>query len=202
MASESELHTRASLLFAVRDPCDSTAWAAFNTLYGGPIQHWALKMGLSPNDADELSQDVLVKLLDEMPRFEYDPKKKFRGWLRRVVSTAVVDRYREHKRRPGDRGIGGTAAHELLREVEDTGGFGEMLEELEDRLERGRVLAAACEHVKGRTDERTWEMFMLLILDSLKAPEVAKRYEISVTAVYAAKSRVLKMIREKISQIG
>ena len=197
MVSEIELRTRASLLAAVRDPHDDAAWAAFKKLYEGPIYNWAVNKGLPPHDAEEMTQDVLVKLLDEMPRFEYDPTKRFRSWLRRVVSTAVINRYRERKRRPGDWATGDTTTQEALREWADPSGnsFDEMAEVLEDRLEQSRLLSEALQNVRTRIDAQTWGIFTLLLIDGVKATEVAARIGINITAVYAAKSRVLKMIR-------
>ena len=202
MTSEFEAKTRASQLSAVRDPHDGKAWAAFQKLYEGPIQRWALTMGLSPNDAQELTQDVLIKLNEEMPTFIYDPKKKFRGWLRRVVSTTVADRWRDRKRRPGDWGTGDSAAHEALQQVADKDGSGidGLLEALEDRLERDRLVREACEKVKGQVNDRTWRAFWMTTVDEVKAAEVAATLGLTVAAVYMGKKRVLGMIKDGVGR--
>ncbi|MEJ7640255.1 MAG: sigma factor [Singulisphaera sp.] len=77
-----ESRTRPSLLLAVRDPSNGRAWETFTQRYEGIIRGWCRRKGLRPEDVDEVTQVVLFKLFQEMPTFVYDPRKRFRSWLR------------------------------------------------------------------------------------------------------------------------
>ena len=77
--------TSVSLLRRLREPDHDAAWQRFVDLYAPLIFHWAKNRGLNPTDAADLVQEVLVTLVAKLPEFEYDPTKRFRGWLRTVT---------------------------------------------------------------------------------------------------------------------
>src|SRR5579871_6272699 len=87
--------TPASLLERLRGPADQAAWVRFTHLYTPLLYHWAKRLGLRPDDATDLVQDVLTALVRELPRFEYDRGGSFRGWLRVVT----INRWRNNHRR-------------------------------------------------------------------------------------------------------
>src|SRR5947209_8287752 len=112
MSASFESQTRSSLLCAVRNPRDERAWAAFTQRYEGIIRARCRAQGLGPEATDELTQAVLVKLVEAMPKFVYHPARGFRHWLSRVVVNTVNDHWRQVKRRRGDGGSGDTSVRE------------------------------------------------------------------------------------------
>jgi RNA polymerase sigma factor (sigma-70 family) len=201
MGGSLESQTRASLLCAVRDPRDERAWAAFSRRYEGFIRACCRAQGLGSQAADELTQDVLVKLVEAMPKFVYKPAARgFRHWLSRVIANAVNDHWRRVRRRPGDRGSGSTSMREALENLPAPSGFdvGAMILTLEEHLERDRRTQEACERVRGRVEDHTWQAFWLTTVEDLPGKDVAARLGMEVAAVHMAKSRVLKMIRREI----
>jgi hypothetical protein len=54
--------THISLLCDVREGGRDGAWAVFQGRYRGVILGWCLRRGLSPDGAEDLTQDVLLKL--------------------------------------------------------------------------------------------------------------------------------------------
>jgi RNA polymerase sigma-70 factor (ECF subfamily) len=55
------------------------------------IRAWCVKWGLQSSDADDVAQDVLLKLLNAMRNFRYDPSRSFCAWLRTVTQSALSD---------------------------------------------------------------------------------------------------------------
>ena len=51
-------------------------------------------------DAEDVTQEVLLKLAKHLGQFQYDPSQSFRGWLRRVTENAITDYVRRHRVRP------------------------------------------------------------------------------------------------------
>jgi RNA polymerase sigma-70 factor (ECF subfamily) len=202
MADSLESQTRSTLLWAVRNPRDERAWAAFTRRYEGVIRARCRAQGLGPEAADELTQAVLVKLVEAMPNFVYDPARGFRRWLSRVVANAINDQRRRANRRRGDRGSGETAVREALENVPAHEAIDQdaMVVSLEEHLEQDRRMREACERVQRRIEGQTWQAFWLSAVEGLKGKDVAERLEMEVAAVYMAKSRVLKMIRREIDR--
>ena len=84
MASIESEETSPTLLGRVgKDPGDQVAWAAFVACYGPKIRGWCRQRGLQPADAEDVTQDVLLRLSRALKTFTYDPSRTFRGWLPR-----------------------------------------------------------------------------------------------------------------------
>ena len=81
--------TSVSLLRRLRQSDQEDAWQRFVDLYAPLIYHWGRNQGLSAGDASDLVQEVMVILVTKLPDFEYDPSKRFRGWLRTVTLNAA-----------------------------------------------------------------------------------------------------------------
>src|SRR5262245_895752 len=88
------LTTSGSLLERLRQP-DADSWARFVELYTPLLLRWTGQLGLQAADGDDLVQEVFGILVKKLPEFEYDPARRFRGWLR----TVLVHRWHNWPRR-------------------------------------------------------------------------------------------------------
>ena len=89
---DAEMDSTASLLIRLRqEPTDQRAWDEFARRYGRLIHAWCQQWGLQPADADDVSQNVLVKLAHHLRSFVYDPGRRFRGFLRTMAHNACKD---------------------------------------------------------------------------------------------------------------
>src|SRR4051812_37528518 len=70
---------------------DEAAWSEFVRRYGARIHGWCRRWGLQEVDAQDVSQNVLLKLVRAMQAFRYDPSQRFRGWLKTVAHHAWQD---------------------------------------------------------------------------------------------------------------
>src|SRR6516225_4159512 len=87
-----ESNTSATLLARLRQvPADQAAWAQFAERYGRKIYAWCRTWNLQGADAEDLTQDVLLKLAGKMQTFVYDPTKSFRAWLKTLARHAWSD---------------------------------------------------------------------------------------------------------------
>lgn len=90
--TQGTLKTRASLLNAVRDFQNQSAWEEFFQLYQPFIVRAAASKGLKGADVDEVVSRVLAELSQRLPQFHYDPQRgSFRSWLFRLVHWRVLD---------------------------------------------------------------------------------------------------------------
>ena len=73
------------------DPSDQAVWDEFVDLYGRHIYRWCRRWKLQDADAEDVTQNILVKLSQKLPAFSYDPSRSFRGWLKTVAHHAWRD---------------------------------------------------------------------------------------------------------------
>src|SRR4051794_20547718 len=91
--------TSITLMMRVQqNPADIQAWDEFVRRYQPMIRDWCLKWGSQTNDADDVAQEVLLKLLAAMKTFQYDPARSFRAWLKTVTQNAWNDFVKSHRR--------------------------------------------------------------------------------------------------------
>src|SRR6516225_6837163 len=102
MSTKPEKHTSLTLLERVQKfPADREAWDEFVRRYHPMIHAWCLKWGLQACDADDVAQDVLVKLLAAMRSFRYDPSRSFHAWLKTVTHHTLSHFSTQRRREPG-----------------------------------------------------------------------------------------------------
>jgi RNA polymerase sigma-70 factor (ECF subfamily) len=196
MNDETNLRTSASLLRRVQqDVGDQAAWNEFVARYGPRIEAWCQHWRLQESDAHDVTQEVLLQLLQKLRNFEYDPNRSFRAWLKTIVHHAWQDFLA--KRGRAGLGSGDSDVWTALQSVEARDDLERQLGELFDR----EILEEAMARVRERVAPHTWEAFRLLTFEGLSGADVAPRVGMQVTMVYVAKSKVQKMLREEIDAL-
>jgi RNA polymerase sigma-70 factor (ECF subfamily) len=185
------------LLVLLRDPADPEAWRTFVQRYTPVVAGWCQHWNLQSADIEEVTQEVLLKLVRGISKFPYDPKKgHFRGWLWTVTHNVWRD-IRDRRVRTGW-GSGDPHVQKLLEMQEDRNGLVEALDQ--------EFLVEVYEEAKARTQLRvsrtTWQAFQLLALDERPGAEVAAQLKLRIAAVYAARRRVQKMLTEEVRKLG
>jgi RNA polymerase sigma-70 factor (ECF subfamily) len=185
-----------TLLTQLREhPSDRAGWDEFVERYGRHIYRWCRHWRLQDADAEDLTQEILMKLLQKLRGFAYDPSRSFRCWLKTVAHHAWRDF--DDRRRQTRRSAGDSRVQELILTLEAR-------EDLAQRLEAAfdlELLEAARARVRLRVAPRTWEAFRLFTLEGLPVAEVAKQVRLQVAMVYVAKSKVQKMLKEEIAKL-
>lgn len=196
MASAALPTTRVTLLRRLRhDPSDESGWSEFVERYGRHIYRWCRQWNLQDADAEDVTQDILVKLAQKLGTFAYDPSGSFRSWLKTVAHHACRDFY--DSRRYGQRAAGDGSFQDRVLTIEAREDLAKRLEEAFD-LE---LLEAAELRVRLRVAPHTWEAFRLMAFDGVQVAEVAARVRMQVAMVYVAKSKVQKMLKEEIGRL-
>jgi RNA polymerase sigma-70 factor (ECF subfamily) len=178
--------TPVSLLERLRRPDDAAAWSRFVRLYTPLLYAWARRTGLQAADAADLVQDVFAVLVQKLPAFAYNPNQSFRSWMR----TILLNRWRALQRRRQPAALG--AAAEELPEPEnpELPGVAE---------ERRQLLQRALALLEGEFEPATWQAFRQTAVLGQPAAEVAAGLGLSANAVYIARSRVLKRLRQELA---
>jgi RNA polymerase sigma-70 factor (ECF subfamily) len=180
--------TPASLLERLRGPTNQEAWTRFTRLYTPLLFHWVRRLGLGTEDAADLVQDVLVTLVRELPRFEYDRGGSFRNWLR----TVTLNRWRNSRRRRVERVL--PAAGPGPEDVPAA----DPIPEIDEAEYRRYLVGRALEVMQTQFQTNTWRACWEHTVRDRPAADVAAELGLSEGAVYVATSRVLRRLREEL----
>jgi RNA polymerase sigma-70 factor (ECF subfamily) len=178
-----------------RVPADQAAWAEFAERYGRKIYGWCRRWGLQEADAEDVTQDVLLRLARKLRDFTYDPARSFRAWLKTVTHHAWRD-FAGGLNRPGV-ASGDSRTLELLQTVEARDALVNALDEEYDR----ELLDEALARVRLRVQPHTWQAFHLLAVEGRAGAEAAAELGMKVAAVFVARSKVQKMAREEVRKL-
>ncbi len=173
------------------------AWRCLDRLYSPLVYAWCRRWGLSPQDAEDLTQEVFGAVVAHIASFRHDrPEDTFRGWLRTIAANKLKDFYR--KRAGQASGQGGTDAQQRLAQVPDplADDSGPDQQSADESFVARRALAA----VRAEFEEPTWRAFWATAVEGKAAKDVAARLGLNVASVYQAKSRVLKRLRAELSE--
>jgi RNA polymerase sigma factor (sigma-70 family) len=189
--------TRASLLVRLRDLRDTGAWIEFVEIYAPIVYEYGRRHGLQDADAADLSQDVLRAVTGAIGDFRYHPDRgAFRSWLFTVARTKRINLEKLQRRHP--RGNGDAEMERRLDQIPARDDDPDAA--LWDRAYDQRLLDWAAEAVRVEVKKTTWQAFWRTAVEHTDPQDVADSLGMSVGAVYAAKSRVIARLRERIRQ--
>lgn len=176
---------------------DAAAWERLVKLYAPLVLSWCRGLGLRPDDAADVFQEVFQSVATHLDGFRRErPGDTFRGWLRTITRNKVNDHFRRREKEPA--GVGGSEARDLLAQVpgalptEET----PIAEEPE-----GALLHRALELLRSEFEPKTWQAFWQTAVDGRSATDVAADLGMSPGAVRVAKSRVLHRLREDLGEL-
>jgi RNA polymerase sigma-70 factor (ECF subfamily) len=191
MSTNPDHDTSVTLMMRVQaDPTDPRAWNEFVERYQPMIRVWCLRWGSQPSDADDIAQQVLLKLLTAMKQYHRQAGSGFRGWLKTVTHNAWLDLVRSRNiptQYPG--------SIDSITDSKDA------LADLEEQMQRAfehELLGLAMRRVQGRVKPSTWEAFRLTAVENLQGVEAAERLNMAVSHVFVHKHRVLKLLEEEV----
>lgn len=197
MESISSARTGSVLLLLLNDPRDPQCWNAFVDRYAPRIYGWCRQHRLQDADAQDVTQEVLTRLVQKLPAFRYDPHKgTFRSWLKTVTHHAWCDFLESHRRaRTTEQDPEAMARLNTLEARED------LLQALAEAFDL-EVLAEAEARVRLQVSPRDWKIFQELAVESLPASAVASEMGMNVSAVLMVRSRVQKKLRQEVRRLG
>lgn len=185
MSRNPRSRTRTTLLRRLMDPADKEAWREFVEHYGCRIFRWC-RRGLQNADAEDLTQDLLLKLAVEMRTFEYDPTRSFHAWLKAITNNALRNSFRSKLR-----------AQKLLDNI---AACNALMQELEPEFER-ELLDEAMARVELRVEEKTWMSFYLTKVKTLSTEEAAQKLDIPMASLRVNRSRVVAMLQKEVRRL-
>jgi RNA polymerase sigma-70 factor (ECF subfamily) len=180
--------TRVSVIVGVCQQ-DPQRWREFDAIYRPMLLAYLRKRGLDETQANDLVQDLFVKLLGKIHTYDRT-KCKLRAWLFSLAHNTLID----HARRQAayKKALDGWVVHMLRATPSDSL---KMAEEWV-KIHREKILAHALKTIHARTSSKVWACFEQRLLRNRPAAAIAAELKIEPDAVYVYSSRVLKQVRE------
>lgn len=179
--------TRSSLLLRMRGN-DDHAWAEFFRIYSPAVFHYAQRRGLQKNDAEDVTQDVMIAVANAIRTFTYQPDKgRFRDWLGTIAKRRIAKHWNATQSR---------ATHIAWQEAS-----GPIDAEWMDEYQAA-IVRIAIENIRPRYADITWQAFWSTWKQGENPAQVALRLEVPIEVVYNAKSRILKHLEAEVLRIA
>jgi RNA polymerase sigma-70 factor (ECF subfamily) len=183
--------TPPTLLERARKAEDQAAWARLVQLYTPLLFGWARRCGASEHDAIDLVQEVFVVLLQTLPSFQYDRHRgRFRNWLHTLLLNKLRDRKRRQARQ--DRALGQLAADPEMPDLSAV---------FEEHEYRQQLYRRAMQLLQSDFAPATWQAFWETVVLGRAPADVARELRITENAIYAARFRVLRRLRQELTDL-
>lgn len=184
---------------------DSSSWSRLVTTFGPIVYGWSRTSGIGETDSADLVQEVFLTVARGIGSFERQKETgSFRSWLATITRSRVRDHLRQQARRTAN-AVGGTDAWQDLQQQadpllhadgEELGGSSISLDTAERSLSQ-QVL----ESVSVEFEAKTWNAFWQTTVEGRSVAEVAADLGMSSASVYQARSRVLRRLRQRLSEL-
>jgi RNA polymerase sigma-70 factor (ECF subfamily) len=171
---------------------EELAWQRFVALYQPMIRGWLTRFSVSLQEAEDLTQDVLVVMVRELKNFSPSGRAgAFRGWLRTITANRAREFWRAGKGRA--RAAGGSVL-DMAEQLEDPSSA---LSAQWDAEHDANVLRRLLTLMEQEFEWQTVQAFRRVAFDGARPADVADELSLSVASVYAAKSRILQRLRQE-----
>ena len=206
-----EPRTSGTLLRRVQRSDDQAAWSELVNRYSPMLERWTRAHFGNRVDVDEVSQRIWCELVHRLPGFNYDSKRSFRAWLKSLHKSRVLDylkqqrRYRTHLVRFADQAsesivIGFAKPTSTPTATPTPNSNGSKLPQsnpTESSIDR---ILEIQNRVQDRVSAQTWELFWQVTIENQTVGDVARAHSMRYASVFAAVSRVNKMLRAESGQ--
>jgi RNA polymerase sigma-70 factor (ECF subfamily) len=189
--------TSQSLIARVKDLEDAAAWAEFLGIYRPVVYRMARRRGMQDADAQDVTQQVLVAVSQAIGDWQSGSNRSpFRAWLVTITRNAVTKAISRPWRGAG---TGSTTVMQLLnaQPAADLETTAEFMQE-----SRQEALRWAADQIRPEFSLVTWRLFWETAVEGRPVAEVAAVAGRSTGAVYMARFRVLRRLKEKVQEVS
>jgi RNA polymerase sigma-70 factor, ECF subfamily len=178
---------------------DPEAWRRLTHLYGPVVYRWIRQCGLQAGDAADVAQEVFFAVWTGLANFRKEqPGDSFRAWLWTITRNKVRDFGRRRAASASPRG--GDDAQQRLEQIPEIPP--DETTDTPGRAGADEAILRCVALVQAEFEPRTWQAFWQTAVEGRTGADVSENLGISVGAVYMAKSRVLRRLREELQDLA
>ena len=184
--------TTTTILHDLRDYANRDAWDHFVGRFREPLRRFAASQGIPGAQAEDVAQETLAAFAESLRlgRYERD-RGRLSSWLFGIAYKQVLKERTRQTRR--ERPIGGADELESARHLS------QHEQDAADHWKRawdGFVARVCMEQIRREFRGESVRAFELLVREERTPAETAETLGVTVKAVYNAKHRILKRMRE------
>lgn len=200
-SAQGTLSTSRSLLVRLRDE-DDDAWTRMVDLYTPLVCYWCRRLNLSEQDLPDVLQEIFRAVASNISRFRKDrPGDTFRGWLRTISRSKVMDSFRRQGREA--QATGGTDAQLKFARLPDNPEVDDAdeHESPDEDGERHLLFQRALQIIQTDFQERTWQAFWKVAVEGRPVKDVAEELDMKPGTVRVSRCRVLARLRNEFGDL-
>lgn len=187
--TNSDWRTTTALLDGLADAANQDAWRDFVNCHRPMMVGYLRKVGLAHDDAEDVAQRAFSEFSAAYSQGKFDRRKgRLRDWLYGIA---------RNQQRNWRRGRSDVPTAEPAIEIEDDG----LLQRTWDEGWQSHAIRICLEQIAEEVDIRTLESFQLFCLRGVPAATVATELGLSENAIYLAKRRILRRMKELLDQL-
>lgn len=185
--------TSLSLLERLARDGDNDSWSRLLDIYRPFIRQRIATYPDLIDQTEDITQEVVMVLMRELPTFQRQRTGSFRTFLRTITLNQLRTVARKTRREPKPQG-GGEDLQQVIENLADP----VSVASLEwDKAHDKAVFEKIISYVKNDFEEATWRAFELHGIAGKPAKQVAEMLGTSPNVVMLARSRVLRRMREE-----
>lgn len=187
--------TCTSLLEGLKRAENRTVWQQFVDRYRPLVMNYAQnRFGLSPTDAEEAAQVSLMAFAEAYQNGRYDREKgRLRKWLFGIATRQIRNMVRKRAQNREIQVADRTTVTGFVGRIPDSDAA---LEKMWEEEWRQAVYQQCMVEVRTQFDAKTVEAFERFAKQGIAAQVVADELGMTENAVFLAKHKILKRIRE------
>jgi RNA polymerase sigma-70 factor, ECF subfamily len=143
--------------------------------------------------ADDITQEIMMVLMRELPVFQRQRTGSFRAWLRGITVNQLRMAARRIRRQP--KATGGAST--LEQQIDDLADPASQASQRWDEEHDRNVLRKIMEAIRHDFQDSTWQAFEGYVLQEKAPKTVADELGITINSVLLAKSRITRRLREE-----
>lgn len=183
--------TPVSLIDGMRKE-DPQAWCRLTQIWTPLIYTRCRRYGLNAQDAEDVTQNVLIRVFAGFSGFQRDGlKDRFRFWIATITRNALADFYNVRKHRPV--AAGGSDARHVMESQPDLA-----VDDDSTWCGPSHVIAQALRIVERDVAPKSWQAFQLVQYQSLSHRQAAEQLGMSEGAVRVANHRIRERLRAEL----
>jgi RNA polymerase sigma factor (sigma-70 family) len=185
------------LVASASDPDNAAAWSNLYAKYRGPLLGLCHRSGLSPDEAEEVVQEVLAKLARRLAKSPFNWQvSSLRGWLSEMSNRAIFDHHRRCRR--ADLTAKAMAA---IKEWLPPAFAPESDDGAREQME-AHLWSVCLARVRHAARPGQWQIFEAYALHGATAAEVARRFNTTGFNVRVIRHRMVARIRLEWAQLA
>jgi RNA polymerase sigma factor (sigma-70 family) len=192
MCVQDNWNTQQTLIQRAKNPDDESAWNEFVTYYESFIKMVLNKSNIPLCDADDLVQNILLRVWKGLPNYEYCKERAlFRTWLSTIIRNAVISHITKMKNKDDK-----TQLYEKQLEAISESDIEKVIKD--EWLDY--VASLAMNKVKEVFSGKAIDVFRLS-LKNVPAQKIAQELNLTEESVFALRSRVKSRLRKEIATL-